>query len=155
MTDSQVVIATPEWEEGIYKLLVEMHQETALASLDEAKSRWWIRKGLNRDKAIVGAIGTPDRVEASIGLFVGNFWYAPSDDVHLEDHWNYCGQEYRKSRHAHAMLDWARQVQTAMGMPVILGVLSTKRTQAKVELFKRAIGKDSMVGGIFVMGLAA
>lgn len=151
MTESNVVIATPEWEDGIWNLLLEMHRETALFPLVEDKARMAIRRGLHRDKSIIGVIGTPSKVEASIGLYMGCFWY--SDKYHIEDFWQYVGQPYRKSGHATAIVHWAMKVGDMMGAPVLLGVMSQKRTDPKIRFYERKMGPESLIGAIFVHGL--
>lgn len=150
MTSPSVVqVAGPEWAGGLWSLLMEMHRENGVASLAPQKVRQTMDRALAGDMAIVGVIGTPDRVEASVGLFCSKWWY--SEDALIEDLWNFVHPDHRQSGHAKALLAFAETVGTRLSVPLMMGVLSTRRTAAKARLYRRYLGTEP-VGAIFLVG---
>lgn len=144
--------ATPADESELLSLLNEMHVENGMFSLSESKLRdvvaRAVRPNLHAPGAspiVAGVIGDPGRVEASIGLTLGQWWY--TDDWHIEDIWNYVRVPYRQSKNAKALIEFSKQAQAKMKMKLMVGVLSHTRTAAKIHLFERRLGP--MVGAIF------
>ena len=146
---SLVQVANPSWTDGIWSLLMEMHRENGVAPLAEHKVRQTLDRALAGDMAIVGAIGTPDRVEASVGLFISKWWY--SEENLMEDLWNFVHPDFRQSGHARALLAFSENVSKNLNIPMLMGVLSTKRTAAKARLYRRYLGSEP-VGAIFLIG---
>lgn len=121
-----------------------LYGENALFSMDDNKVRHFLRKAFARDGAIIGVIGTPEHIEAAIYLLIGEFWY--STDKHLEEFFNYVRPEHRKSKHAQALISFAKELSDDQ-LPLLIGVLSTERTAAKVRLYRRQLGEP--IGAFF------
>jgi ABC-type transport system substrate-binding protein len=128
-------------------LLREMHAENGLAPMDESMVRAALDRGINRDRAVIGVIRGDGVIEASIGLFVGSWWYSQSQ--HCEDLWNFVSEPYRKSEHAKSLLQWAKYAAGFLEKPLLMGVLSNERTQAKIRLYERQLGPQ--IGALFVV----
>jgi hypothetical protein len=146
---SNVRIATPEDEPEILRMVVMMLEENGLApslsEVDEETVLKQIRKALNRDLAVMGVIGEPGNLEAMIYLDVNSFWY--SRKPHLMELFNFVDPEHRKSTHAKALIGFAKQCVTD-GIKLVIGVVSNSRTEAKVRLYERQLGKPA--GAFFV-----
>lgn len=145
---AEVRIATFEDREGMIKLLHQMHKENGVAPLSEPKMLAALDKGLRRDHAIIGVIGDPGDIKASIGLFAWSWWY--SNDWHLEDFYNFVRADSRKSTYARDLLDFAKRAADEIGVQLLIGVLSTTRTKAKIKLYERSFGPQK--GAAFVYG---
>lgn len=147
MTESCVQIAEGKvWEDGLFDLLMLMHAENGMAPVNKDKTREVLQRGLMRHRAIIGAIGSPEKVEGAVGLYVGQWWY--SDEHHIEDLFNFVHPNHRRSDHAKSLLAFATRVSDQLGSPLLMGVLSTERTAAKVRLYERRLPHE-MAGAIF------
>ena len=132
---------------GMLSLLDLMHAENGVASLCRPKMEAALDRGLRRDKAVIGVIGAPDKIEASIGLFCHEWWY--SSDTHLEDCWNFVHPLHRRSNFARELLGFAKKAADDLGVQLLIGVLSTERTQAKVKLYERIFGPSAGAGFVY------
>lgn len=149
----EVRLLRPEDVESLYSLLTtEIWGENGLFPFSEEK----VRRMLNiaskitpwkqgDPMVIVGVIGEPGKVEGSVGLVVAQFWY--TEAWHMEDCWTCVGKDYRSSEHAAALLAFSKQMQRQMELPLLMGILSDIRTEAKLRYFRRALGEP--VGAVF------
>jgi hypothetical protein len=144
--ESPIRVATPEDAPGIMDLLRQMHAENGLEPLDEAKVGEFVGQAIARRLAMAGVIGEPGRLEAAIGLFVGSWWY--SSALHLEDRWNFVHPDHRVgTSHAANLIAFAKRSAQQMGIPLLMGITSAKRTAGKVRLYERQMG--DAIGAIF------
>jgi len=104
-------------------------------------------RGLARDKSIIGIVEEDGIIKASIGLFIWSWWY--SDSVHLEDFWNFVHPEYRKSTHAKTLLSFARKASDDLSIQLLIGILSSERTAAKVRLYENEFGPSMGAGFVY------
>jgi hypothetical protein len=139
----------PADAEPMMILLREMHAENGLAPLDEQKVRNTLMRGLTGDGAIVGIIRSDGIIAASVGLFISRWWY--SEASHVEDLWSFVSENYRKSEYAKNLLVWSKHAAKVLGQPLLMGVLSSERTQAKIKLYQRQLGAP--VGALFSVGV--
>lgn len=122
-----------------------LYSENAIFKIDDDKVRNFLRQGFNNEGALIGVIGEPDHIEGAIYLYIGEFWY--SHEKHLEEFFNYVRPEHRKSKHAQKLIEFAKELSNAT-LPLVIGVLSNERTEAKVRLYERQLGKSC--GAFFV-----
>lgn len=146
MTSESIVrMAMPRDEDGLMDLCKTLYGENALFSMSDDKVRYYLRRAFARDSAMIGVIGKPQHIEAAIFMLIGQFWY--SHDKHLEELFNYVRPEHRKSKHAQALITWAKELSADTPLPLVIGVLSTERTAAKVRLYRRQLGDP--IGAFF------
>lgn len=145
VSPSHVRIATPQDEPEILRMVSVMHEENGLAPMENDLVVAKIRKALNRDLAIMGVIGDPGHIEAMIYLDISSFWY--SRKPHLMELFNFVHPDHRRSSHAKALISFAKQC-TTDDTQLIIGVVSNSRTEAKVRLYERQLGKPA--GAFFV-----
>jgi hypothetical protein len=142
-TQSIVRIGTMDDWASMLELLDLMYEENSIVSKSQEKIEQVLRRGLNRDGAIVGVIGAHDHIEASIGLFAHQYWY--SDDYHIEDHWCFVHPKFRqpgkgggnRPSYARQLCKFAKKCALDLDIPLLIGVLSSHRTEAKVNLYRR------------------
>jgi GNAT superfamily N-acetyltransferase len=133
--------------DGLMAALRLMHAENGLFALSEGRLMETINAALDPDHAIsVGVIGAPDNIEASIGLGLSQVYY--SDEWHVGDFWNYVRPDYRKTDHSKKLIEFAKSFSDGMQMKLITGVVSTHRTDAKIELYRRLVGP--LAGALFI-----
>jgi len=100
---------------------------------------------LNLDKGIMGIIGN-DPLEAAILLRVENMWY--SDENTLLERAIFVHPDFRKSgehkvSRARLLCDFAKKASHELGLPLVIGILSTQRVEAKVKLYERSFGEPA------------
>jgi hypothetical protein len=134
-----VRMATPEDEPGIMELCRILHKENGLFPLDEDKVRTIIRNVLIGNQGFIGVIGPKDNLEASILLSLSSMWY--SNAPVLEEYWNFVHPDFRKSERARYMVSFAKTCADRMGIPLLIGIVSNDRTEAKCRLYKRMLPK--------------
>jgi GNAT superfamily N-acetyltransferase len=83
-------------------------------------------------------------------LRIGQMWY--SDTLVVEERAVFTHPEYRSAKggRARKLCEFSKKVADDLGIPLIIGVLSNHRTEAKVRLYERQFGKPS--GAFFLYG---
>lgn len=119
----------------------DLHKENGLLSLSEEKIRETAQRGIDGKGGVIGVIGPIGGVEAMIHLVIGEYWY--TDDVHLEELYNYVRPEYRRTQNAKALIGYAKKCAEGMNLPLLIGVISNKRTAEKIRLYSRMLGTQA------------
>lgn len=123
----------------------ELHTENGIFSMSDQKVWSYLEKAFNRQGAVIGVIGTT-HLEASICMIISNFWY--SEDWHVEELWNFVRPQHRKTDNAKELIAFGQRCADEIGIPLVIGVMSNERTEAKVRLYRRKLGEPS--GAFFV-----
>lgn len=144
MTD--VRMATADDADGLMEHCRLLHGENGLFSLSEAKAAALIARALDRQGAIIGVIGDGGAPEASIFLSIEQPYY--SEDWHLMELWNFVAppREHRAG-HAKRLIEFAKSCSDELRLPLVVGILSNQRVEAKVRLYERQLEK---AGAFFV-----
>lgn len=152
MTSPSVVRpAVPEDEREIWRLFRALHAENAMFPISETKVQQHIDRLLHPGRiasddlgprGLIGVIGPVGALEGVIMLVFGSPWY--SDAVTLDECLNYVDPQHRSSNHAKALIAYAKHLVDGIrekhpDFKLVIGVLSTKRTAAKVRLYERQL----------------
>ncbi len=143
-----VRVATPADEQAVFDILMLLAEENAMSPVSEAKVWAAIHKGTRRQGGIIGVIDTPNRqIAATVGISMGQWWY--TEAMHCEEIWSFVHPDHRKGKENYAkmLIEFSRWWGEQLGLPVLMGVLSTKRTLGKVRLYSRHI---PFVGALFL-----
>lgn len=117
-------------------------------SLAPEKVQWLMNRVLHPEKipsddtgprGVIGVIGPKGALEGLVFLLIGQFWY--STERHLEEIVVFTDPECRKSNHAQALVKWMKDQVELTGLPLLTGILSNHRTEAKVRLYSRMLPK--------------
>src|SRR5208282_1583528 len=118
----------------------ELHAENAMMPLSESKIVAAAGRAIRQDRAMVGCIGPVGGIlEGMIYLTIGQFWY--TDVYHLEELYSFVRPEFRRSRRAEALVRFAMKSSERLHVPLLIGVISNWRTEAKVRMYERLLGK--------------
>lgn len=147
MTDrpSNVRTATPEDEQNVLKLMRRAYQEQPIFKLNEDKMLKMIQRATQRTGGILGVIDGPNGLEGYLLCVLSQHWY--TDDWVVDELSNFVDPDHRRSSHAKNLIEFGKWFAEQMHLPLIMGILSTKRTEAKIRLYRRQVRP---CGGIFV-----
>ncbi len=146
-----VRIGTPQDVHDIMDLALEANEENGFIKATPAKMLYEIYASLTLNRGLMGIIGEiGERPEAAVLLRIGEMWY--SSDPVVEEKAIFVRPEFRaaKARRAQRLCDFSKQVADGLGIPLIIGVLSNARTEAKVRLYERQFGAPA--GAFFLYG---
>lgn len=115
-------------ENGVLNLSLELIEEEA-------------KRAVSGNGAVVGVIGPVGHLEGMILLSLERFWY--TNDRHLEEKFSYVRPEFRKSKNARALIEFAKKLSVKLEVPLLIGLLSNTKTSQKIRLYERAIGPQS------------
>jgi len=153
---SIVRIAKPEDHVEIWRLFLHGFRENALFTLAPEKVDWFINRAINPQsipewdngvRGAIGVIGPVGDLEALVFVVLGEYWY--TRDKHIEEFIVFVAPESRKSRHVDALHEWMGQQVEETNLPLITGIISRTRTEAKCRLYRRRFEK---VGEFFFLG---
>lgn len=148
MCKSIVRIAGPEDHQEIWRLFLQGHKENGIFTLAPEKVQWFMTRALaphlippgdTGPRGVIGVIGPVGSLEGLVFVTIGEFWY--SNDKHIEEFIVYVDPECRKSGHAHALIDWMKEQVERTGLPLMTGIMSNDRTEAKCRLYRRVLPK--------------
>lgn len=145
MSDLSVRLAVIEDRPGLIELTTQLHGENGLFARAEDKVQRMLDRYYNREGAVIGVIGEVAVPVATIYLGIDQLIY--TDDWALVEQWNFVHPEHRRSNYARQLIAYAKQVSDGMKLPLLTGILSNKRTEAKVRLYEQMMEK---AGAYFV-----
>lgn len=132
-----VRLAVPEDRDRLVALTEMLHGENGLFSLSPTKRDALLDRYYSRQGSIIGVIGDVGEPVASIYLSLTQPEY--TDDWALVELWAHVDPEHRRSTHAKNLITYAKFVSTQMRLPLLIGILSNTRTEAKVKLYERMV----------------
>jgi hypothetical protein len=147
--DISVRLATKQDEDQLMDLCRALHEDNGLFTFDADMVRGMLYRAFNREGGLIGVIDGDNEIAAGIFMLISNFWY--SQDNHLEELFSFVRPTYRKSRnHFDELSEFAERCSKQIGIPLIIGILTNKRMEAKVRLYRRKFGLPA--GAFFVVG---
>lgn len=138
--------AIPADRDSIWDLFRLLHKENGVFQLSEHKINYLLDRILHPEKipegdsgvrGFMGVIGPPGALEGLLVMVLGSFWY--SDDIIFEEYANFVHPGHRKSNHAKALLAYSRHMADNVNIPLVIGIISNIRTEAKVRLYRRQL----------------
>lgn len=141
---SVVRIATEADRLEVWRLMLQSHNENGMFPLAPERVDWWITRMLNPDsipdwdtgpRGTIGVIGPVGHLEGLVFVIIGGFWY--TSHRHLEELVVYVDPEFRQSNHSKTLIEWMKKQSVYTDIPLLTGVISNHRTEAKVKLYER------------------
>lgn len=137
--------------DSVMSLALAGSRENGFVSPSPQKMLSEVWSALNRNHGVMGVIGEPgSELEGAVLLRIGRMWY--SDEDVLEEKAIFVDPRFRaaKTGRARLLTDFSKKAADGLGLPLIIGVLSNHRTEAKVRLYERQFGKPA--GAFFLYG---
>jgi hypothetical protein len=149
MDEVKVRVGTPEDLLGCMDLFVQANEENGIEALDPQKLLDIVWPSLHQEGGLVGIIGEPGaQPEGVVLLRIETLWYSAS--CVIAEKLVFVHPEYRSAKGGRAkkLCEFSKKVSDEMGLPLIIGVVSTDRTKGKVRLYERVFG---MPAGAFFL----
>ncbi len=143
-----VRIGTRADEAQVVDLCRCLHEDNGIFSMDDDLVKEMLNRAFDKKGGVLGLIDGKSELAAAIYLVFSRFWY--SHDTHLEELFAFVRPQYRKSGYARQLLDFAKTCQKTLGVPLFTGIVTNKRTEAKVMLYRKKLGAPA--GAFFVIG---
>lgn len=146
---TRVRLANPADRPAIFQQCKMLSQENGIVPMKDELVLREIDNALARNHALLAVVGDEGRVEGSICLRLAHYWY--NDDFWwLEDRWCYVEPEYRAGPNSKDLLEFANWWRQQLDIPLMMGILSSQRTEAKLRLYRRIFGP--LTGGFWLVG---
>jgi len=139
--DLKIRLGTPEDEAAMLDLALRAWEENGIKDVNPEKMLGMIKPALYLWQGLVGIIGKPnEKIEGAVLLRTSQMWY--SDEWMIEEKAIFVDPEYRSAKGGRAarLCEFSKKVADDLGMPLIIGVLSNQRTEAKIRLYERQFG---------------
>lgn len=139
--DLNIRLATPKDEDAVLSLALRAWEENGIKNVNPEKMLGMIRPALYLWQGLCGVIGDPnEKIEGAVLLRLSQLWY--SDDWILEEKAIFVDPEYRSAKggRARKLCEFSKRVADELNIPLLIGVLSNTRTEAKVRLYERQFG---------------
>jgi GNAT superfamily N-acetyltransferase len=139
-----VRVATADEVHAVMKLALMGCAENEFMPHSEQRVLEDVYAALVLEHGICGVIGpVGGELEAAVLLRIGSIWY--SDQPHIEERAIFVHPAYRSARGGRAkrLAEFSMDLADRLGMPLTIGVLSNSRTEAKVRLYQRVLGKPA------------
>ncbi len=151
VNDIHVRTAVPEDEESIMELCRLVNGENGVFAMNDEKVRELVRSCLYLHGGIAGVIGSKNKIESMVLLRISQYWY--SDATFLEEMCVYVHPDFRaaKGGRARKLIEFAKKASEKLELPLMIGILSNSRTDAKTRLYERQFG--SPAGAFFLYGI--
>jgi GNAT superfamily N-acetyltransferase len=140
-----VRFAVPADEDKIISMISMLHDENGLFPLSADRVRAYMQRYFRKEGALIGVVGEPGEPVGSIYLEIGQPYY--SESFYLNEAWNFVHPDHRRSDYAKKLLGWAKDMSEQMKLPLMVGIVSNHRTEAKVRLYEKQLEK---AGAFFV-----
>ena len=146
----EVRTGTPADVDQMMELALAACSENGLRNPNPVKLLNEIWSSLNLHHGIVGIIGEPGKpLEAAILLRVEPLWY--TDDLAVLERAIFVHPDYRSAKGGRAskLCFFAKKTAKTLGYPLVIGILSSQRTEAKVRMYERQFGPPA--GALWVV----
>ena len=142
-----VRLANPSDEDAVVAYLSRLADQWGLRMADgssfpfhEHRARPVVRNALAQRDAWIAVIGETE-IEAAIGLEMNRPFF--SDAPFISDLFTTVAPAFRDKGHFNALIEFAKSVAHAAGLPLVLGVIANDRVEAKRRLFTMKMGQPS------------
>lgn len=135
--DIEVRPAIPEDEPEVIATIRQLCAEDGSYPPSDDLAIPFIRKALDGD-GIIGIIRPNNDIEALVFLKISNPWY--SRDMYLDEYLLYAKPQYRKSKDARSLVQFAKRQSDRLNLPLRIGITSKNDNIRKQNLYQRMLG---------------
>ena len=144
MNNLNIRVGVPDDIHAVMELALAACEENGFVDPNPKKLLDEIWSALNLDHGLMGVIGPRGgKLEGAVLLRIGAMWYSDSQVLEEKAIFVDPNQRSAKGGRARKLCEFSKQVADTLKIPLIIGVLSNHRTEAKVRLYERQFGKPS------------
>lgn len=147
----KVRVGTPEDVHGCMELALMACRENGISQPNAQKLLADVWPSLHQEFGVVGIIGKPNAMpEGVVLLRIGTLWY--SDSPIVEEKAVFVHPQFRdaKAGRAKKLCEFSKKVADELGLPLVIGVVSNRRTRGKIKMYERIFGQPA--GAYFLYG---
>jgi hypothetical protein len=151
MEDLGVRIGTPEDVDKCMNLALAACEDNGFVVPNPVRLLNEIWAALNKDHGLIGIIdGENGIAEGAVLLRITTPWY--SDTQMIEERGVFVAKEFRSAKggRARRLCEFSKSTADALGIPLLIGVLSNHRTAGKIRMYERIFGQPN--GAFFLYG---
>jgi hypothetical protein len=140
-------------QELLFALICASDDEWSLGPRDDDKVRNIVHLatiGGLPPRPVFGVVKGPSVIEGAVGLYPTEPWNSSSP--YLRVFFHFVHPDFRRSRHAVHLSEFAKWFGDAAGLPVLFELLHPERTEAKGRMYER---QAKRLGGLYMHGLPA
>jgi len=142
--DLKIRLATTADMDEVMQLAAAAAKENGLLEANPELLVRAVWPKLNLQTGLIGCIGKPSgKIEGMVVLQIGKLFY--SNEICLEELVLYVHPDYRNARAA-VHISWSSSAKAPaekLGLPLLIGVLSSAKTEQKCKLYERVLGPAS------------
>ena len=142
--DLKIRLGTTADMDEVMQLAIAAAAENGLLDANPVLLAKTIWPKLNLQTGLIGCIGKPGgKIEGMVVLQIGKLFY--SDETCLEELTLYVHPDYRNAKggRAHKLIEFSKGSAERLGLPLLIGVLSSIKTEQKCKLYERVLGPAS------------
>lgn len=142
--DLRIRIGVPDDLDELMALSMAACDENGFLNPSPSKLLEIIYPSLLQKSGIVGCIGKPGgMIEGAVLLTIGSMWY--SDDPVCEERAIFIHPDFRSAKggRARRLCEFSKQVADSIPAPLMIGVVSNTRTEAKLRMYRRVFGEPA------------
>jgi len=142
--DLKIRLATTADMDEVMQLAIAAAKENGLLEANPALLAQTIWPKLNLQTGLIGCIGKKGgKIEGMVVLQIGKLFY--SDETCLEELVLYVAPEFRNAKggRAHKLVEFSKSSAERLELPLLIGVLSSAKTEQKCKLYERVLGPAS------------
>lgn len=136
----KVRIGTPDDVHDVMGLALMGSTENGVSTPSPEKILADVWAGLTREHGIMGLVGPRGALEAAVLLRIGPLWYSTDKVIEERAIYVHPGHRAAAGGRASRLCEFSKMVADELGLPLMIGVLSNTRTEAKVRMYERHFG---------------
>ncbi len=147
----EIRLGTPADLDEVMRLAFMACEDNGFLDYSPALLAQEIWPALLQDHGLFAIIGPPGgAIEGFVLLRIGKMFY--SERICLEEKCLWVHPDFRtaKGGRARRLLEFTKTTADSLGIPLIIGIMSTKRAAGKVKLYERLFGAPT--GAFFLYG---
>lgn len=151
MSELQIRLATTSDMDEVMRLAIMAAEDNSFMDFSPACLAKMIWPALCQDHGLMGVIGMPHgAIEGFVLLRLGKMDW--SDCICLEEKCLWVHPDFRSAKggRARQLLEFTKKTADSLGLPLIIGIFSTKRAKGKTALYMRTFGEPA--GAFFLYG---
>lgn len=119
-------------------------EDNGFLGADPIKLVHAVYPALMLDGGVIGVVEEPDgTLSGGVLLHISKHWY--SEESFLEEKSVFIHPDFRRVKGGRAarLMEFAKHTSDTLGLPLLIGVLSSERTEGKTRLYKQKFGEPS------------